>query len=99
MPITKEKLIYIWYGEHLTNGKSCLIHHFLNICFQRNSIVFSLQIYSVVNGVAHVVIYARNVNINVALIDEELADCCEENYMSKVREVWRENSCDFIIRI
>lgn len=38
------------------------------------------------NGVAHVVIYAKSVNINEVLIDKELADCCEENYMSKVGE-------------
>lgn len=62
---------------------SNLIHHSLNFF---NLIFHSAQIYSVVNGVAHVVIWAKKVNINEILIEKELADCCEENYMSKVRE-------------
>lgn len=42
------------------------------------------------NGVAHVVINAKDVNINKLLIEKELADSCEENYMSKVRAKWCE---------
>lgn len=64
-------------------GDGNLIHHLLNFSFSS-----FVQIYSVVNGVAHVVIFARGANINEILIDEELADVCEENYMSKVQEKW-----------
>lgn len=75
--------------EHLAIRKSSLVHHFLNYVFVFRDIFIGipLQIYSVVNGVAHVVIYARSLNINGALVDKGFADCCEENYMSKVREV------------
>lgn len=64
-----------------------------------------MQIYSVVNGVAHVVICTKNANINEVLLEKELADCCEENYMSKVRrksENEKKTKCfarDYILRI
>lgn len=45
---------------------------------------FCIQIYSVVERVAHVVLIANGANVNEFLVREGHARICEENYMSKV---------------
>lgn len=50
----------------------------------------TLQVYSVVERVAHVVVHAGAVNVNEYLVMEGLAQVCEESYASK---------CDHIRRV
>lgn len=46
--------------------------------------MFLFQIYSVINGVVRVYVTVEGVNINKYLMDQSIAEYCDESWMSKV---------------